>query len=88
MNIDELIQLQESNYKKLESRHKRLVENSYGIFCMAMSINDNDMELDIWWDKATRLYNEFVNSKFNKYDKSELDCINDFVSTKKTNNEL
>jgi len=65
------------------------MENSYGIFCMAMSMNiETSMELDIWWDKATKLYSEFVSSKFNNYDKSELDCINDFVSTKKTNNEL
>ena len=39
-------------------------------------------ELDIWWDEAIELYKEFLNSKFNDFNQSELDCINQFITSK------
>jgi hypothetical protein len=57
--------------------------DSYGVFCMAMVMEKhNTMELDVWWDKAIELYDEFVNSEFNDFNQSELDCINRFMANK------
>ena len=59
------------------------MNNSYGVFCMAMVMEKhNTMELDVWWDKAIELYDEFVNSEFNDFNQSELDCINRFIANK------
>jgi len=61
------------------------MDKSYGIFCMAIAMNNkhqNTSELDIWWDKAIELYDEFIKSEFNNPNQSELDCINEFIKTK------
>jgi hypothetical protein len=59
------------------------MNNSYGIFCIAMTMKDqNTKQMDVWWDKAIELYDEFVNSEFNDYNQSELDCINQFMASK------
>jgi hypothetical protein len=59
------------------------MNNSYGVFCMAILMKkQNTMELDVWWDKAIELYNEFEKSKFNDSNQSELDCINQFITSK------
>ena len=61
------------------------MNNSYGIFCIAMAMNKEDQntrQMDVWWDKAIELYDEFVNSEFNDYNQSELDCINQFMASK------
>lgn len=54
--------------------------DSYGVFCMAMSLPDrNEWELDLLWERACGLYQQFLGSPFNDPQKSELDCIQDFV---------
>jgi hypothetical protein len=61
------------------------MNNSYGIFCMAMAMNKEDQnttQMDVWWDKAIELYDEFANSEFNDYNQSEVDCINQFMASK------
>ncbi len=68
----------------LTKKYKNM-NNSYGIFCMATAMNNEDQntrQLDIWWDKAIELYDEFANSKFNDHNQSELDCINQFIASK------
>jgi hypothetical protein len=61
----------------------KVMNNSYSIFCMAMVMEkQNTMELDVWWDKAIELYDEFANSKFNDFNQSELDCMNQFMASK------
>lgn len=56
-------------------------QNSYGVFCIAMAINnDNERELDWLWEDAIRLYDIFLSSKFNDVSKSELECINEFLT--------
>lgn len=57
-------------------------KNHYGIFCMAMAMpkeSTSDKELDIWWQDAETLYDEFTKSKYNDLRYSELDCIKEFV---------
>ena len=61
------------------------MNNQYGVFCMAMSMKDEDQttrQMDVWWDKAIELYDEFVNSSFNDPYQSELDCIQRFMADK------
>jgi hypothetical protein len=54
--------------------------NSYGVFCMAMSMKDrNERELDNLWADAIKLYEVFLVSEYNDLNKSELDCIHDYL---------
>ena len=63
-----------------ENKHK----SSYGVFCMAMGIvARRDRELDIVWDEAIELYEEFLQSPYPLQDCSELDCIADFLDNRK-----
>lgn len=54
----------------------------YGVFCIAIQLEQNHRELDILWNKALKLYDEFKNSEFNNPEKSELECINEFLKEK------
>ena len=54
----------------------------YGVFCIAIQLKQNHRELDVLWDKALKLYDEFRNSKFNNPEESELECINEFLKEK------
>jgi arginine/lysine/ornithine decarboxylase len=54
----------------------------YGVFCIAIQLEQNHRELDVLWDKALKLYDEFQNSKFNNREESELECINEFLKEK------
>lgn len=61
----------------------KVMNNSYSIFCMTMVMEkQNTKELDVWWDKAIELYDEFANSEFNDFNQSELDCMNQFMASK------
>lgn len=51
----------------------------YGVFCIAIQLEQNHRELDVLWDKALKIYDEFKNSEFNNPEKSELECINEFL---------
>ena len=39
---------------------------------------------DIAWDKGIELYEAFQISEYNSFNKSELECINDFLNNLKT----
>jgi len=54
----------------------------YGVFCIAIQLSPNTRELDVLWDKALKLYDEFKNSEFNNLEESELECINEFLKEK------
>lgn len=59
------------------------MDKSYSIFCIASQLlNGREDELDLVWEEAIELYCEFIDSVFNAQNKSELDCINDFLNTK------
>ena len=59
------------------------LNSSYGVFCIAAQLEQNNRGLDVVWDKAIKLYDEFRNSRFNNLEESELDCINEFLKRKK-----
>ena len=63
-------------------KENRLSNNNYGVFCIAAQLEQNNRELDVLWDKALKLYDEFRNSKFNNPEESELECINEFLNKK------
>jgi hypothetical protein len=53
----------------------------YPIFCIAVQLlSGREDELDLVWGDATELYIKFLRSDFNDPNKSELDCINNFMS--------
>lgn len=54
---------------------------AYGVFCMAMAMGGDKDELDAWWDDAIEHYERFLDSDFFDLDKSELDCINEYVKS-------
>lgn len=54
---------------------------SYPIFCIAVHLLDGrEGELDIVWVDAVELYSRFLDSEFNDLNKSELDCIKNFMA--------
>jgi hypothetical protein len=57
--------------------------DSYGVYAIATQIQSRNanQDLDLVWQEAIRLYNEFTFSSFNVDTKSELDCINDFMNS-------
>ena len=59
--------------------------NSYGVFCMsdrllAYDIHDIDTGLDVRWEESITEYNKFLNSEYNVDTKSELDCIDEYIT--------
>jgi hypothetical protein len=53
----------------------------YPIFCIAVQLlSGREDELDLVWGDATELYIKFLRSDFNDPNKSELDCINNFMA--------
>jgi len=53
----------------------------YPIFCIAVHLlGGREGELDIVWRDAKKLYSSFLDSEFNDLNKSELDCINNFMA--------
>tara|TARA_Y100001980_G_C14428892_1_gene217914 strand:+ start:98 stop:256 length:159 start_codon:yes stop_codon:yes gene_type:complete len=47
---------------------------------MAKDIIDESKGYDLAWDKGIELYEAFLKSEYNSSNKSELDCINDFLN--------
>jgi hypothetical protein len=53
---------------------------AYGIFCMAIAINDKNKPMrKEWFAHALYFYNRFLESEYNDPNKLEWDCINEFV---------
>jgi hypothetical protein len=58
------------------------MDKSYSIFCIASQLLEGkERDLDEVWETSTKLYDEFLESEFNDYNQSELDCINNFLTT-------
>jgi hypothetical protein len=59
---------------------------AYGVFCMAMAMGGDKDELDSWWDDAIGHYEIFWESDYCDPNKSELECINEYVKSIKFKN--
>ena len=70
---------------KIEKFRQKIDEDkkywqSYGVFAIAIQLKNKDYKvIDLLWQEAIDLYKEFLNSKFNDINQSELDCINKFM---------
>lgn len=58
--------------------------NPYYVFvliqlCYEMKIIDKKLEYDIAWNEGSMYYDNFLNSKYNDANKSEYDCISDYL---------
>ena len=58
------------------------MKNYYGVFCIASQLKD-ERNLDVIWETAIKLYDEFLVSGYNDHNESELECINRFMSRAK-----
>ena len=74
-----------------KERNKYICNSSYdyyyGVYClidMAKDIIDKSEGYDITWDKGIELYDLFLLSIYDNPNKSELDCINDFLNNLKS----
>lgn len=56
--------------------------NSYGVFAIAQLILTKYDALDIAWEEAIKLYDEFSSSYYNDMNQSELECIYKFMHDK------
>jgi hypothetical protein len=72
----------------LESYKDRFPDSYYyGVFCMVdiakayLAIDPYDANDDAW-DKGIELYDAFFNSKYNLDDRSEIDCMDEFLKQK------
>jgi len=69
--------------KQLEIMKLQIMNESYPIFCIAAQLlKDRDNEIDLVWSDAVELYAEFILSEFNDSNKSEIECINNFLNNK------
>ena len=69
------------------------MENKYGdgycIFVMiqlaiAHKVISSELEYDLMWAEGIKLYESFFQSIYNDENKSEIDCMNDFLNVIKT----
>lgn len=56
--------------------------DSYGVFAITEFIMKKYDGLDVVWEEAIILYNEFYNSEYNDMKQSELECIYKFMYDK------
>ncbi len=62
------------------------MDKCYSIFCIASQLlKGRERELDLVWEDATKLYEDFLVSGFNNLNESELECINEFINNLKIN---
>jgi hypothetical protein len=52
--------------------------NSFGVFCMANIIGEEDLGNNVIWDKAIAMHEHFIKSKFNVDNEHVWDCIDRF----------
>jgi hypothetical protein len=55
------------------------MKNYYGVFCIASQLKE-ERNLDVIWETAIKLYDEFLISEYNDHNESELECIYKFMN--------
>lgn len=73
----------EAGYFTADDEEKKEI-NPYGIFLMVElarghNIIDPELEYDLTWEKAQSLFSDYMKSEFNDEEKSEYDCINEYL---------
>ena len=57
----------------------------YGVFLIAelgrlKNVINPNLEYDLIWETSQAIYNDFLKSNFNDHNKSEYDCISDYLN--------
>jgi hypothetical protein len=53
--------------------------DSYGVYAIALQLKDPEWAIDVQWQDAIDLYEQFYSSEWNDVNQSELECINEFM---------
>jgi hypothetical protein len=53
--------------------------DSYGVYAIALQLKEPEWGIDVQWQQAINLYEQFYSSKWNDMNQSELECINEFM---------
>ena len=53
---------------------------SYGVYAIALQLKNQDLgAIDVMWQEAIDLYEQFYKSEWNDFKESEIECINKFM---------
>ena len=72
--------IQEHINDKKEQRETNKHWQSYGVYAIALQLKNPEWGIDVQWQEAIDLYEEFYSSIWNNVNQSELECINEFMA--------
>jgi hypothetical protein len=72
--------IQEHIDDKKEQRETNKHWQSYGVYAIALQLKNTEWGIDVQWQEAIDLYEEFYSSIWNDVNRSELECINEFMA--------
>jgi len=72
--------IQEHIDDKKEQRETNKHWQSYGVYAIALQLKNLEWGIDVQWQEAIDLYEEFYSSIWNDVNRSELECINEFMA--------
>jgi len=72
--------IQEHIDEKKEQRETNKHWQSYGVYAIALQLKNLEWGIDVQWQEAIDLYEEFYSSIWNDVNRSELECINAFMA--------
>lgn len=72
--------IQEHIDDKKEQRETNKHWQSYGVYAIALQLKNLEWGIDVQWQEAIDLYEEFYSSIWNDVNRSELECINAFMA--------
>jgi hypothetical protein len=65
---------------KKEERETNKHWQSYGVYAIALQLKNPEWGIDVQWQEAIDLYEQFYSSIWNDVNRSELECINEFMA--------
>jgi hypothetical protein len=72
--------IQEHIDDKKEQKKTNKHWQSYGVYAIALQLKNPEWGIDVQWQEAIDLYEEFYSSIWNDVNRSELECINEFMA--------
>ena len=70
---------QHMDYKKEQMQTNKHWQ-SYGVYAIALQLKNPEWGIDVQWQEAIDLYEQFYSSIWNDVNRSELECINEFMA--------
>lgn len=68
--------IDDKNKQKETNKHWQ----SYGVYAIALQLKNPEWGIDVQWQEAIDLYEQFYSSIWNDVNRSELECINEFMA--------